>query len=740
VSLNQRLFLTVEGERDAYPNYKSAQVHITTEDPAMLDLENLFITSPLFSPYSKGSVGIPNIKGKVRITFVMMPTVFPTLNEILTTFKLTNEVWFTLGLANLVIIESDLQQDIATNVIKFLIDKNSITAHETWFLDDGKIRIDEPPTNVNYKVSSFIYHCGLKISDKLPLYLKFAISEYIISIDKFLTASQKFTPHYFDSHKKTILATNDLVSDLAFLHGDDSALASEAILLSLNAQTQEEAKKNLCEEPYKETIDELINDWHGKVIQFNSSMSYIYSQAYSGTFPIFDHLGIIRRHSLLGVGSAIGSLYELLQQLEQVFYRLPFDDLSITSYYQATCPEEYKQIIIDPSLFNSHLWANDNVKSKLIGTELSHVKESYPDDFFHRLSFFSGRLGFREYELSATAAIQVLVESHKLQWHIINYTHEIIHNHVRMILNQLLVDLKTYRYQQTESSIIKYMDIIENTLDSDSSPSKITYTDFFITTLLKYIINANIFGSLNTAANALAVDECQGSLEKRLSYFMPDSLELEENMLLYYKDITEIFVHVIDYCYIYKQQFDIYLMSIWASWSTIPAVANDIKQYIMRSLIILGLTVEGTVDRRFISVIVQFKELLSRLKTKHNNFMYDRILLLLNDADQQEDLKYRFYNCMIVGDLVYNFFVGKLETLLDNRDKNTLPNDSKDEFGNPKLYYVQRNSFEGEAINSKVRFLLDQLSCEIYKDSSNEDDALTEKTSAWLLLTLSSIN
>ena len=95
---------------------------------------------------------------------------------------------------------------------------------------------------------------------------------------------------------------------------------------------------------------------------------------------------------------------------------------------------------------------------------------------------------------------------------------------------------------------------------------------------------------------------------------------------------------------------------------------------------------------------------------------------------------------MIVGDLVYNFFVGKLETLLDNRDKNTLPKGSVDEFGIPTLYYVQRNSFEGEAICSKVRFLLDQLSREVYADTSKEGDDMTEKTSAWLLLTLSSIN
>jgi hypothetical protein len=740
VSGFQRLFLTVEGEHDAYPNYKSATVHLTTEDPAMLCLQNLFITSPIFSPYKDGTIDLPRLESNTKITFLMVPTIFPAFNEILTSFSFTNEIWFTLGLANLVIIDNSAGKVLTEKIIKHFAETNNLTASESWTLNEKQISKTVPPVSKNYKTNSEVYHCKLNISETLPLHLKFAISEYIISIDKFLTASKKFTPHYFESHEKTILASNDLISDLAFLHGDENVFASDAILTSLEANNQEQASEKLTSEIYKEVIDELINDWHGKIIQFNSSMSYIYSQAYSGTFPIFDHIGIIRRHSLLGVGSAIGSLYELLQQLEKVFYRLPFDDLSVSPYKDATCPEEYKQLIIDPSLFNSHAWTSDSVKSKVVGTELSHVSQKFPDDFFHRLSFFSGRLGFREYELSATAAIQVLVESHKLQWHIINYTHEIIHNHVRMILNQLLVDLKTYRYQESDSKISFYMNVIEHTLDSDSNPIPITYADFFITTLLKFIINANIYGSLNSPANAFAIDECMASLEKRLAYSLPDAPELQENMLLYYKDITEIFVHVIDYCYIYKQQTDIYLMSIWASWSTIPAVANDIKQYIMRSLIVIGLTIDGSVDKRFIAVIAQFKELLNHLKAKHRNFMYDRILSLINDTDQYDDLKLRFYNCMIVGDLVYNFFVGKLETLLDNKDKNTLPKGSVDENGNPKLYYVQRNSFEGEAIDSKVRFLLDQLSREIYTDLSDESDECTEKTSAWLLLTLSSIN
>ncbi|MXV16498.1 hypothetical protein [Hufsiella ginkgonis] len=739
MSVFQRLFLTVEGEYDAYPNYRSAKIHLTTGDPATESYKNLFITSPLFCPHKDGVSEKPLMEEGTKVIFMMVPSVFPTLNELITRFTLSNELWFSIGLANLVLFDNSKDGSVTQAIVSVLLDKENITAYEVWEIDKGRISLVNPPIVKNFSADKDVYHCGLAISEKVPLHIKFACSEYIISVDKFLTASKKFTPHYFSLHEKTVLAANDLVTDLAFLYQDELQSPSDALLSSLDAETKELAVQKLHDPSLRIGVDELINDWHGKLIQFNSSMSYIYSQTYSGTFPIFDHIGLVRRHSLLGIGSGVGALYELLSQLENVFFRLPFDELTTTLYFKTNCPPEYSNLIIDPSLFEARVWYDDVVKNTVVGTEVSHLSVSFPEDFFHRLSFFSGRLGFREYELSATAAIQVLVESHRLPWHIINYTHEVIHNHVRMILNQMFVDLKSWRPEEESKYLKHFTDIIEEILDADAQKRPITYFEFFIATIIKFVINAEVFGSLIAPSDSLKIVECQGSAERKTDYMMPDSLHLQNKLLWYYKDVTEIFVHVIDFCYIYKKQEEVYMMSIWASWSTIPAVVNDIKQYILRSLVIIGLQIEGSLQKRYTLVVEQFRSILMKLKSRDNNFMYNRIFSLLNQKEHYKDLQYRFYNCMIVGDLAYHFFVGKLETLLDNNDKNTLPVGNEDEFGVPALYYIQRNSFEGESIKSKVRFLLDQLIKEAYYEHNvARSDDLIEKTSAWLLLSLSS--
>ncbi|KQM70354.1 hypothetical protein ASE74_23525 [Pedobacter sp. Leaf216] len=732
-----RLFLTVEGENDAYPNYNSAVVHLTDEDPAELSYQNLFISSPLFSPYTDGTALRPVLRDGTEITFLMVPEVYPTIHNLLLEFSITNELWFTIGLANIVIID-ELSCGLAQKIIDYLESLKNITAYERWSIA-GK-RLDNSKTSrvKNFCTSTSVHHSGIKISALLPLYLKFAVSEFIVSVDKLLTASKKFTPHYFDNHKSTISAASDLISDLSFLHGDNIFTPSEAILNNLKVKNIDEGIAAVKNPLNNKIIQDLINDRHGMIIQFNSSLSYIYSQAYSGTFPIFDHIGIVRRHSLLGLGTAIGSLYELIKQLEKAFFRLPFEDFKTTVYYSAPVPKEYFSIIVDPSFFSSSLWKEDAIKQSVVGSELK-AGADLPDDFFHRLSFFSGRLGFREYEFSATAAIQVIVESYKLPWHIINYTHEIIHNHVRLILNQLIIPPNRFRDEPYLTNLSRYIGIITESFEQTNviNGKQISYFDYFVTLLVKFVMNAEIYGSLTSQSDYSEILACQSDPERKIGFYDCSAEELKDQILFYYKDITEIFVHVIDFCYIYKQKHDIYLLSIWTSWATIPAVANDLKQYILRTLIILGLSAEGKVYVRFDRALALFNQLLSSWQVERPNPMFDKIIILLKDTVAIEDLKYRFYNCTIVGDLVYNYFVGKLETLLDNNDQNNLSKDNLDDAGNPNLYYISTNSFEGEPIESKVRFLLNQLSKEVYSASEDKNDDFIEKTSAWLLLSLS---
>lgn len=736
-----KCFLVVEGLEDGYPSYEINQVSLLTEDPATHAFKNLFICSPLFSIHSDGTELLPEIFDGTKITFVMCPNVFPTFWEMLRKFSPKNEIWFSLGLANLVIFEPPAKSGKTSEILAFLKQKDTLIASESWTIEKGKIA--RHTTNINHNHTE-VEHCELKISEKLPLSLKFSVSEYIISVDKFLTASKKFTPHYYPGHKKTIAATNKrLVNDLSFIYGDSSFEPSLSLLKSLNKRNNKEALESLDEVALKEKKEEIINDRHGRLVQFNSSLSYLYSQAYSGTFPIFDHIGIIRRHSLLGVGTAISALFEIVSQTEEALVFLPFDDLNKLYPKNEFIKLEYLNILKDPSKYDSGIWHGDKMIEK-ISIATSAISKSKgdlkkPDDYFNRLAFYSGRLGFREYDFSATSAIQVLVEANSLEWNVINYTHEIIHNHVRAILNSNLINvplsLRNSKYSDWLNNIINFVFEVHH----DRIKADVPYKDFFVSVLINYCVNSKYFGSLSR--------ESDGDLitERRADYALPTAPQLKELIKDIYRDINEIFVHIIDFTYVYKRDITAYILSIWASWSTVASVTNDIKQYIIRTLLVIGITTSGTSKNRFREAKLKFLQTIPQLVNRNNSYIFDNVRDVLSEVPD-DDLLYRFYNSIIIADLVYNFFVGDIELLLENDDENVLEKITGviNEPGEtpPQIYDLESNEFKKIEIRSKIVFLLDQLVREIRRTESSAvtSDSMKERLSAWLLLSLSSYN
>lgn len=734
-----RYFLVIEGQRDGYPNYQSARVHFSEIDPCCLSLDNLFICSPLFSVLPSGYQIPPQLSDSTLITFVMAPNVFPTWDQIIKEINPSYELWFSLGLANLVIIENQDSAGITEKVLLSLRQEQNITAYETWKVVDGKISNEGERVTVIEHSDTKVEKFDLRLSEKLPLHIKFGVSEYIISINKFLTASKKFTPHYYPQHYKTIDASKDVINDLSFLFGDDAFEPTQALINSLSAKSQDEAREFLISPHGRKRKEDLINDRNSRLIQFNSSMSYVYSQAYSGTFPIFDHIGIIRRHSLLGIGSAIGALFELVSQIEEALFYLPFEKIDYPIYAANIPDASYFDLLEEPSQHNVDLWKNDSVRAVLSKTlDPAQSSSTLPVDFFNRLSFFSGRLGFREYDLSATAAIQVLTEGNSLQWHVINYTHEIIHNHVRLILHNLVTPPLSLRNSDDDAFISRFSQKLIVAYRKNSKET-FSYFEYFILLLFNFSINSINHGSLTRESNYRGVIRKMTEQDK-FKYKIPVPKELRILLLAVYKDISEIFVHAIDFTYIYKRNVDIYIQSIWASWSTVTSVAFDLKQYILRTLLIISLSEDGKTSVRYELCKKKFLSLLDQIAERNDHaFLFSRIKEILNDKNEI-DLQVRFNNCLVISDMVGHFFIGKLETTLDGDDRNLLPAGITTDEENTITYNIETNTFEGDNIKSKVRFLLDQLLRTTYFNEETFPDAEKEKTSAWLLLSLSSYN
>ena len=731
----RRLFLVVEGEKNGYPSQKYAHLQIVQDDPSTLRPVNPFSCSPIFSLGE--SCNVPFTKsGQYTLTFLMVPSPFPAFGKLLEecSSEETCRLWFSLGLANLIIIEPGHDKRFSARIIESLKTQTNITAYEHWTIHDGII--------VNAKSDFTIENFDGKeeyvetiIPKSFPLHLKFAFSEYLMSVSKLLSASKKFTPHYYKQHLNTINASKTvMINDLCFLFGENSVQPSPIIIHSLNAKDKEEAIKRLGDDKYGQRIEAIINDYHGRIIQFNSSLSYVYTQAYAGTFPLFDHHGIIKRHSLLGIGSAIGALYELLIKLETAFSLIPFENFKNT-HFDNVLPEKYLSILKSPTIYKPIIFENDIVIGKNSVAIIPADAETVDPNFFVRFAFYSGRLGFREYDYSATAATQVLVESHSLKWSIINYTHEIIHNHVRTILaRNLLLEPSSKTGTEYKAYLKGLLTELE---DIDyANPKEYKYSEFFRLILIQFSIHSLYMGSLSFSGDP------EFEIDQMVDYDFPNVDELYSVIRDSYKDVNEIFVHVLDFVYVYRRDKRIYLTSIWSSWSTLPSVVIDVEQYFLRTLLVVALDIPGTPKDRF----EQSKKLfLGVLAFIDRDDVGETILTKLTDLtnlDTESEMLGRFTNCIIVADIVYKFFTAKIEIFLKNGDKKVFspPTPFFDMGVSDSMYDVNVDEFISKPILSKIGFLLDQTyrQCGVSKESDVDENI--EKTSSWLLLALSSIN
>ncbi len=732
---SKRVFISVLREKHCYPEKDSFLFRISPNDPTNSDEQRSFFSSPLFSISNDGNI-LPDETSKLRVSFFIIPKVYPDINQLLSEVRNSDAIWFSLGLANIIVIEK-IEDSVGDQIDEFFRNKNNFIGRETWDVIDNKIaskKISFVADNSNLDDAK----CNLKIPANMPMYLEFCVCEYIRAADQLLQAAKVFTPSYFEKYKATIFASNLLVQDICFLTGNKDFQPSEQLLNALNSKDTEEAFEKLTDQNFRRQKEELLNIKHAMLVQFNSSISYLNTQAYAGVFPILEHHGLINRHSLLGVGVGVSALFELIIQLEQTLVTVPFENLKDTDYSVHKMNfSDWLDVFPNLSSFDTTIWHGSDVYEKILNEKRTVVDN---DGFYHRLAFFSGRLGFREHEFAATAAIQVLAEAHSLKWNIINYTHEIIHNHVRILLNNLLLPIESITNEDYENWLTHYRGLYLSIHTNPLDELVITYKDYFTLVLINFAFHSHYYGALNRPSNQQAITELRTSPRNQTVRMLSHS-ELKEKISHVYRDIVEIFVHLFDFIYVYKKQHKSYLLSIWISWSTIPSVTTNLHQYILRTLVVIGIDEPGDFRKRFEKAIIEFQEILKAIREKlHDKLIVENILHILADPTKRKDLQFRFYNCIVVGDLVKSFFIGNLDKLLDNDDENRLNLGAQDENGNPISYALSTGSFDGREIKSKARFVLDQLEREVIRLGEESDNETQERISAWLLLSLATIN
>lgn len=733
-----QVFLGVVGHNGSYPSYKSNSVFISTADPSERESEPAFLVSPLYSLSSEGYSELPKLGHGTTITFFNIPKIFPNLKRIIDSLSVENknQVWFTLGLPNVVVIDTP-DHGLTNEVIDYCKQHKICVGFETWKLDESCSIEDYPEIAYDSIPDSEYSRLDFKIPDNLLLHEKFVVSEFKASANKILSSSFRSTPQYYPSHLKILSQAVELVTDLFYLRDntDDFDPSEDLVELLANPEFLK---------------DEIFNDTYGRIVQLNSSLSYVYSQVYAGAFPILDHIGIIRRYSLLGVGTAIHALYELLFQLEELFLVIPFEkhlspDDEDNDYLKNDDREYIKKIpdelseLKSPSFHELSAWKSvgESIINRISPDKYTPLSDHLEfENFYNRFAFFSGRLGFREYDFTATAAIQVLVEAKTLRWNVANYTHEILHNHVRIILNEIIA-INRIENEDYIKFIESKRPILVQYLEGNSF-SDLDFNDFFFIVIMSYCVYSQYHGSLSDEWDKEKFDRVfnKGELDK-LWLILPFAPDLEKLLKHCYRDISEIFVHVLDFAYIYKRDPKTYLRSIWNSWATVPMVSSNLNHYILRTLLILSIDVEKDTDDRFDLAISDLKDLCKEFKS--DSYIFDKIhekidfkVIKETESSAEEimksdesDLRFRFHNCVMIADLAYTFFTAKVEDFVDRNDTEVLDNDR---------YGLSSLEFEKKDIKSKLRL----VTSELIKTIEGIKGEYSERDSAWLLNALGS--
>lgn len=423
-----------------------------------------------------------------------------------------------------------------------------------------------------------------------------------------------------------------------------------------------------------------------RIVQINSALSYVSTQAFSGGIPIFERRSLVRRNSLLGIGSAMLALNTIARFIENCFAQVPFKDIILKSMSTATPLPGTANEIYDFTEWNK---SSVNIFERYYNAE----------DQYFKLPYFSGRLGFRETEFSIAAALQSISSGAGFEWSLMTLTHEMLHGHVRQLLGSIYLGDEN---QKDSDKRLKFYERFFKKIKGQLSDEKLI--DSVRYCIFKYCCLCLTHGSITNEP------EDRG---EKFSFLLPSELDLWKIFERQYRNINEIFVHILDLHYFYANRISAYIPLIWCSWTAVPHVAGDIRQYILRSLLTIAPSMKGDAYMRFNQSVGLLKELLQTHKDgKLKNPVIDKALLNLSDESKlMESYFPSFKGSIILVDLAYNVFLSQSVHKMIYKDRFVSFNTTEtDESGFEKSFvYDLQGEFNDEIIESPLVYLLHKM-------------------------------
>lgn len=609
---------------------------------------------------------------------------------------LAEKIFFTHGLASLLALTQDRSE---IDEIRRLT-RQDLFAAEYWELEDGILKGSQvhPPRRVAALPE------GLKITsvEGLTSDLQALLVEFWCCIQTALQRSAAFAPSMISTFVAHLHVVNDIIYELRFL-GDLEAEApvtmdSKMVALLKGDPVAQQKRRN-------QRTDQLV--------QLNSSLSYVISQAFAGSLPILRHESQVRTYSLLGVGSAELAISRFSQHVMSQFGGFPIHEAIEERFPYAAGIEVF------PSLadYDQSLWRS-------AGLGLDKLMEGLkPQPHRPKLVFFSGRLGFKETEFSVAAAIQVLSAADSSRWSLMTLTHELMHAHVRAILGTVL---RVSPGASWDTLFASDYARLEGLLGDGNIQLSLAQS------LRLVIINHSL---QKHAYERIAWNLREGSpdAESNDEIHLPNLDTVTRFLREDYRDVNEIMTHTLDFHYFYNGRADTYIGLLWESWSTVPSVLDEVGHYILRTLVTIATSELGSFSRRFDAVCATFQSQLRRLVAQGNRSpVLDAAIHFVDDELNRRVLLYRFCPAVYLADATFlHLHSRQIHAALVKGDPRL------DLEAAHYIYDLDLCAFPRDRIVTPVGFLVDRLRralLDVENQNSNDIEYNIDHRSAWLLL------
>jgi hypothetical protein len=564
---------TVDGQR--------WRVELSTSDTLRgCNHSGLYRTSPVFPATTDFTA--PDLRsGTTYFCFFCYDPAFPVLGRLLqkASREIKSGLLYTTGLASILLVTK--RRSLADNIER--IAGGPARTKEIWHVDRGRIKSIECkcslPATANSKAIK------LRPYGSLPLDARSTVDEFVANMAIFMPKVQVHIPSEMPTYTRLIGLVDELVSEMLYAC---NPIGGPPKTLCEYTEKQFGPGSSLGARILYQNMDRLV--------QINSALAYVSTQALSGAVPILDRRSLIRRYSLLGIGTAVLALTRIAHSIESAFAKGSIEHV-LADLGSDLQPLPGLDNLPD---YNSRHWSEFQINALSGKAEL---QGPYP-----KLPYFSGRLGFRETEYTISAAIQTLAAGGSAEWSLLTVTHEMVHSHVRNLLSAVFQGDPNGRPNQKWQGFYDRFAARCN----HNPPAKESLLDSLRAVMLTYCCRSVRHGSLTRNVQHEAGDQGNREIHIPFELLSPESLLLTYGAE--YRNISEVFVHVLDLHYFYRSCLSHYIPLIWRSWSKAPQVRGDLRQYLLRSLLVVATKASGTVYERFRSARSRLLELLESVQ------------------------------------------------------------------------------------------------------------------------------